>query len=65
MEDAAWEWVASRPPKVGLLSHSMAHNGILNAFYVLLFLEISAAMILCENSLELSAAAIPAMKDAG
>jgi len=43
----------------------MAHDGILNAFYVLLFLEISAAMILCENSLELSAAAIPAMKDAG
>ena len=43
----------------------MARDGILNAFYVFLFLEISAAIILCENSLELSAAAVPAMKDAG
>ena len=30
VEDAAWEWVASRSPKVAwLLWHSMAHDGIL------------------------------------
>ena len=30
-------------------------------FYLMLFLDISAVMMLCENSLELSAATIPAM----